>query len=162
MSVIEDANLLLNKHYGVSISIEGLKETLEEMLRAEETSPDEMFKMLLQAQQWSIYLDRTKEIVRYYMGFFDIKHSMIGAVRDEAKDDIKKDQKNSAILAARCKIDETEPSKILEASEWMLKTSKEEIKILKRLIAELDSYSKMMKAKYFSFSRKYKISLQNS
>lgn len=162
MAVIDDANVLLKKHYGISLSVDGLKETLEEMLRAEEASADEMLKMLLEAQQWSIYLDRTKEIVRYYVGFFDIKHSMIGAVRDEAKEDIKKDLNNSVLLASKCKIDETEPSKILEASEWMLKTSKEEIRILKRLIGELESYSKLMKAKYFSFSRKYKIALQNS
>ena len=161
MAIIDDANVLLQKHYGISISMKGLQETIEEMICAEETSPEEMLKMSILAQQWSIYLDRTKGIVGYYLGFFDIKYSMLGAVRDEAKEDVKKELKNSVLLASRCKIDETEPAKILEASEWMLKTTKAEIKILKSLIGELESYSKMMKAKYFSFSRKYKKVLQN-
>ena len=160
MPALNDANMLLNKHYNITISIDGLQETIEEMLTAEETSPDEMLKMVNLALQWSKYLDEAKSVVDYYLGFFEIKHSMIGAVKDEAKEDIRNDTRNSIPLAKKCKISEEEPEKILEASEWMLKTSKAEIRILKKYMNELNNYSKLMKAKYYSFGRKYRNSLR--
>lgn len=151
--------MLLKKYYNFTVSIDGLQETIEEMLMAEDSSPDDMLKMILEAQQWCRYLESAQKMVLYYLGFFEIKHSMVGATKDEAKEDIKKGTSNSRVLAKRCKIEETEPEKILEAANWILKTSNAEIRILKKFAGELGNYAKLMKAKYFSFSYKYKKAL---
>lgn len=155
MSNLKSINNILLKYYNISFDLNGLEETVADILSVSDSDSDSLFELIKACHSWELYLKSCSAIAEYYMGFFENKNDVIKATCDEAKKDIKNGSKNSIPFAKKCKITEEEPEKIKEAAEWILKCNQEDLKIFKKFIAEMNSYSRFFKANSFSCFRKY-------
>ena len=155
MSHLKSLNDILQKYYKFTISLDGLQETISELLSITETDSDSLFEFVKQCHYWEKYLLETTSLLNVYLDQFQNKQDVIQATIDEAKKDIKNETENCKIFASKCKITETSPEKIKEAAEWLSKCNKRDISIFKIAISEMNSYAKFFKANSFNCMRKY-------